>query len=534
MLTVQDVTYRIGGRVLLDGIRLQLPDSHRAGLVGRNGCGKSTLFKLILGQAHADSGIIEMAKGQKVITVAQEVPGGEQTPLEFLLESDKERHELLHLSETCTDPNKLGDIYERLMQIDAYSAEARASTVLKGLGFSDYQQTSPLSSFSGGYRMRVALAAALFQQPDLLMLDEPTNHLDLEATLWLKEFLKNYPNSLLIISHDRELMNECVDTIFHLQQGKVTRYTGNYDFYLKTYLEQRAFTEAYNAKVEAQRKHMMKFVTRFGAKATKAAQAQSKLKAIAKLTPITLVDDDPTIKLDFPETEHLSPPLIHYEKIALGYDNNTVLKNLSGNIDPEDRIALLGANGNGKSTFAKFLAGRLKPLNGVATFHNKLRVAYFHQHQIEDLMINETAYQHMQQAMPQGNETQIRAQLGRFGFARDKADVLVKNLSGGEKARLVFALMTQTKPHLIILDEPTNHLDMEMRESLMLSINKFEGAVILIAHDWHLLNHTADRLWLVANHTIKPYEGSLDDYRNEVLGKASKGDEKKQKKGIRK
>ncbi len=529
MLTVQDVTYRIGGRVLLDGIRLQLPDGHRAGLVGRNGCGKTTLFKLILGQAHADGGIIEMARGQKLITVAQEVPGGEQTPLEFLLESDKERHELLHLSETCTDPDKLGDIYERLLQIDAYSAEARASTVLKGLGFSDYQQISPLSSFSGGYRMRVALAAALFQQPDLLMLDEPTNHLDLEASLWLKEFLKTYPNSLMIISHDRELMNECVDNIFHLQQGKVTRYAGNYDFYLKTYLEQRAFSEAYNVKVESQRKHLMGFVTRFGAKASKATQAQSKLKAISKLVSISLVNDDPTIKLDFPEIEELSPPLIHYEKISLGYDDNTVLKNLSGSIGPEERIALLGSNGNGKSTFAKFLAGRLKPLTGEATFHNKLRIAYFNQHQIEDLIMDETAYQHMQQAMPGGNETQVRGQLGRFGFARDKADVVVKNLSGGEKARLVFALMTRTKPHLIILDEPTNHLDMEMRESLMMSINKFEGAVILIAHDWHLLNHTADTLWLVADHTIIPYQGSLDDYRNEVLGKAPKKDEKKGK-----
>lgn len=530
MLIVQDVTYRIGGRILLDNIRFQLPDGQRAGLVGRNGCGKSSLFRLILGQSQVDSGSIEISKGQKIITVAQEVPGGSQTPLEFLLASDKERFELLEKAETCENPHELADVYDRLIQIDAYTAEARASTVLKGLGFSDEQQNTALSSFSGGYRMRVALAAALFQKPDLLMLDEPTNHLDLEATLWLKEFLKSYPNSLLIISHDRELMNECVDNIFHLQQGKVTRYTGNYDFYIKTYYEQKAFAEAYNAKVAAQKDHMMKFVTRFGAKASKAVQAQSKLKAIAKLVPINLAIEDPTIKLDFPETEKLSPPLIHYEKISLGYDDKVVLKNLSGNIAPEDRIALLGANGNGKSTFAKFLAKRLKPQSGISTFHPKLRVAYFHQHQLEDLHGDETAYQHMQQAIPNANETQIRAQLGRFGFQRDKANVIAKNLSGGEKARLVFALMTIHKPHIIILDEPTNHLDMEMRESLMMSINNFEGAVILIAHDWHLLSHTADRLWLVANNTIKPYEGSLEDYRDEVLGKAVKKESKPIKK----
>lgn len=308
MLVVQDVTYRIGGRVLLDNIRFQLADGQRAGLVGRNGCGKSSLFRLILGQSHTDSGSIEISKGQKIITVAQEVPGGDQTPLEFLLASDKERHELLEKTEKCEDPNELADVYERLIQIDAYTAEARASAILKGLGFSDEEQNIALSSFSGGYRMRVALAAALFQQPDLLMLDEPTNHLDLEATVWLKEFLSSYPNSLLIISHDRDLMNECVDIIFHLQQGKVTRYAGNYDFYIKTYYQQKAFAEAYNAKIAAQKDHMMKFVTRFGSKASKAAQAQSKLKAIAKLVPINLSEEDPTIKLDFPETEKLSPP----------------------------------------------------------------------------------------------------------------------------------------------------------------------------------------------------------------------------------
>ncbi|MCX7338160.1 MAG: ABC-F family ATP-binding cassette domain-containing protein [Alphaproteobacteria bacterium] len=527
MLTLHDIVYRIGGRVLLDDVRLQLADGQRAGLVGRNGCGKSTLFKIILDEVHADGGKSEVSKGQKIITVKQEVPGGDQTPLEFLLASDQERSDLFHAIETCQDPNKLGDYYERLIQIDAYSAEARASIVLKGLGFSEEEQNRALSSFSGGYRMRVALAAALFQQPDVLLLDEPTNHLDLEATIWLKEFLKSYPNSLLIISHDRELMNDCVDIIFHLQQGKITRYGGNYDTYIRTYTEQQMFAAAFNAKVDAQRKHLRAFVDRFSA-GTRSKQAQSRVKALEKLSSISIVSDDPTVQLNFPASEELSPPIIHFEKVSLGYGDNIVLNHLSGNIAPNDRIGLLGANGNGKSTFAKFLAGRLQPLTGVCTMHPKLRVGYFHQHQLEDLDRSASALQQTSRLMATANETQVRSHLGRFGFSRDKAEVRIESLSGGEKARLVFALITLSKPHLLILDEPTNHLDIEMRESLMMSINDFSGAVILIAHDWHLLNLTVDRLWVVKDHSVTPYTKSLEDYRQELLGKKSESKEKGQ------
>ncbi len=517
MLSINDLTYRIGGQVLLDDVQLQLPDGHRAALIGRNGSGKSTLFKLILGESQSDGGTIRISNGMKIISVAQEVPGGDQTPLEFLLASDIERTELLHQTENFEDPNLLADVYERLIQIDAYNAEGRATAILKGLGFSEEQQAQPLSSFSGGFRMRVALAAALFQTPDLLMLDEPTNHLDLEATLWLKEFLQKYPHSLLLISHDRDLLNSTINTIFHLQKGKLTKYSGNYDFYERTSQQQMAFSAAYNEKIETQRKHMQSFVDRFKSKASKSKQAQSRMKAIAKLQTVNIVLNDPSIKISFPDVEPLAPPLINYDKVSLGYEKNTVLHHLSGRIDPDDRIALLGANGNGKSTFAKLLASQLKPLSGTFTTPPKMRIGYFHQHQLETLMLKETAYNHLQNLMPTANETAIRTQLGCFGFSRDKANVAVGSLSGGEKARLVFSMITAVRPHILILDEPTNHLDIEMRESLIYAINEFQGAVILITHDWHLLTHTVDRLWVVANKTIKPHLGTLDDYRNEII-----------------
>jgi ATP-binding cassette subfamily F protein 3 len=517
MLTLQNITYRIGGRVLIESGNMQVPLGHHVGLVGRNGAGKSTIFRLILNKTTPDGGTVDVAKDLKVLTVAQEVPGGAQSSLEFLLASDKERVDLLHAVETCEDPNLLADLYDRLIQIDAYSAEARASTILKGLGFSDEAQNQPLEGFSGGYRMRVALASVLFRQPDILLLDEPTNHLDLEASLWLKDYLKTYPKTLVIISHDRDFLNECVDTIFHLHQRTITRYKGNYDQFIEAYQQQKAFAEAFNAKVENQRKHLQSFVDRFRAKASKAAQAQSRMKALEKLTPISVLSDDPTINLSFPDVDELSPPVIHFDKVKLAYGDHVVLKNLSGSIGPEDRIALLGSNGNGKSTFAKFLAGHMDALSGVCTRHPKVRIAFFQQHQMDALNMQQTAVYHMMDVMKQWTETQARTYLGRFGFSRDKADVVAKNLSGGEKARLVFALMCTQKPHVIILDEPTNHLDMEMRESLMMAINDFKGAVILIAHDWHLLNHTVDRLWLVANQTVKPYQGSLNDYKREVL-----------------
>lgn len=540
MLKIQDIVYRIGGRVILDGASFQLPDGHRAGLVGRNGCGKSTLFSLLLKKNHADSGEIELSRGFKIITVAQEVPGGEQTPIDYLLASDIERHQLMHELEMCIDPNAMSDIYERLIQIDAYSAESRAAIVLKGLGFNEEEQLRPLSSFSGGYRMRVALAAALYQTPDLLLLDEPTNHLDIESIIWLKEFLKSYPNSLLLISHDRDMLNTCVNSILHLREGKITPYSGNYDFFEKTFEQQQMFNASYNVKLQAQRQHLQNFVDRFRAVASKARQAQSRLKAIEKLGPMMSLVEDPSIRMTFPEVEPLSPPIIHFEKVSLGYGDHVVLRNVHGSIQPTDRIAILGANGNGKSTFAKFIAGRLQPLSGEYEKSGKLRIGYFHQHQHEELDLHQSAYHMMQALMPSAPEPKVRGHLGRFGFSRDKADVKIGSLSGGEKARLMFATISLSQPHILILDEPTNHLDMDMRESLTLAINEFEGAVILIAHDWHLLKHTVDQLWVVAEGTVKPFERSIDDYRQFVTGgkmggqknnnKNNKGADKKGKK----
>ncbi|MGI4850813.1 MAG: ABC-F family ATP-binding cassette domain-containing protein [Janthinobacterium lividum] len=533
MLTLNQITYRVAGRTLLDDASLHLPKGHHVGLVGRNGCGKSTLFKLVLGQIHPDAGIMQLTGHMNVATVAQETPAGSQTPLEYVMASHPEIDALLKESEHCEDADRIGEIHARLAELDAYTAEARAAQILVGLGFNDTQQNQPVSSFSGGWRMRVALAAALFQEPDLLLLDEPSNHLDLEAALWLESFLKSYPHTLMIISHDRQLLNAVTNRIYHLHQGKVTQYNGNYDFYEVTRKQQMMFNAAHNEKMVAQRQHMMNFVNRFRASAAKARQAQSRLKAIEKLEPISVMINDPTLTIEFPEPEKLAPPLINFENVSVGYDNKTILRNLSGSIAPEDRIALIGHNGNGKSTFAKLLSGRLTSKDGYFHSSPKVRVGFFHQHQMEELKAGWSGYDHLMEVLPKVPELQLRAHLGRFGFNKDKSEVAVEKLSGGEKARLVLSMITAQKPNILIFDEPTNHLDVEMRESLMLAINDFKGAVILITHDWHLLRHTVDRLWLVADQTVKPYDGDLDDYRREVLGIAPKkapSDNKKKKK----
>lgn len=529
MLNCQNLTVRVGGRPLLEEASFQIADGQRVGLVGRNGTGKSTLFRLILGQLHPDAGTFELSSKVKIATVAQEAPATELSPLEFVIQADVERTALLTEAETCEDPDRIGEIHNRLYEIDAYTAEARAAKILLGLGFDEDAQLSPISSFSGGWRMRIALSAALFQNPDLLLLDEPTNHLDLEASLWLEAFLKNYPHTLMIISHDRHFMNNVVDRIVHLHGRKLNSYSGNYDFFDRTRREQLAFAQAYNEKIMNQKKHMMEFVERFKSKASKARQAQSRMKAIEKLEPLSIALDDPTLNLEFPEPDRLAPPYITYDKVSLGYGDKTILRNLRGTIGPEDRIALLGANGNGKSTFAKFLAGRLEAQSGHFHRSHKLNVAYFHQHQIEDLRGDRSGYLHIADLMPGAPESRIRSFLGRFGFNKDMSDVSVSRLSGGEKARLVMAMICTGKPHLLIFDEPTNHLDVEMRESLLLAINAFDGAVILITHDWHLLEHTADRLWLVRDGTVQSFEGDLEEYRRLVLGgdRAKKNERKK-------
>lgn len=518
MISLVNLSYHIIDRCLLKNVTLTLAEGVRMGLVGRNGCGKTTLFRLLLDQGVPDTGKIEKPKNLKIATVRQEMPAGDQTPLEFVLESDQERLSLLQALESCEDGAKMGDIYDRLIHIDAFGAEARAGKILDGLGFPYEAQNKPMSSFSGGYRMRVALAAALFQMPDLLLLDEPTNHLDLEATLWFQDFLKSYPNSFILISHEREFLNSCVEEILHLQGGELTRYKGNYDQFEKAYAMKKMSIESYNTKVAQQKAHWQSFVDRFKAQASKSRQAQSRMKAIEKLQSIDFTDEEGTFSLHLPKVDPLPSPIVKYEKISLAYHpDSIILNNLSGRLGFEDRIALLGANGNGKSTFSKFLAGRLEAISGTVERSSKLRVGYFHQHQLEDLIANDSAYEHAFRILKNSNETQVRAHLGRFGLSSEKSNISVKNLSGGEKVRLSFALLCATFPHILILDEPTNHLDIPMRQELIKAINQFEGAVILVSHDRHLLDHTVDQLWLVHDKAVKPFEGSLDDYRTFIL-----------------
>jgi ATP-binding cassette, subfamily F, member 3 len=514
MLTIADLTYRIAGRTLFEGASARIPDGWKVGLIGRNGTGKSTLLALILGTLQADAGGIEVSGGGRIGIVTQEAPGGDQTPIEHVLGADTERVALLAESEASPNAGRLALIHDRLTAIGAHAAPARAAAILAGLGFDEPMQRRPLSSFSGGWRMRVALSAVLFTEPELLLLDEPTNHLDLEAAAWLENFLRDYPHTLLIVSHDRSLLNAVPDHILHLDHAGLTLYTGGYDAFEEQRALRVAHSKAQAAKQEARRAHLQAFVDRFRAKASKARQAQSRLKMIAKMSPAAVVDDDPAITFDFPKPPELHPPLITIEKGAVGYTpGRPVLRQLNLRIDPDDRIALLGANGNGKSTLAKLLAGRMELQAGSQHRSRRLRTGYFAQHQIEDLIPEETPYDHLARLMPNRAPTELRSRLGHFGFSQDKAFVQVAALSGGERARLNFALVTHDAPSLMILDEPTNHLDVDSRAALATAINEFTGAVILISHDWYLLELTADRLWLIAGGRVTPYEGDLEAYR---------------------
>ena len=517
MISLQKVSYSVVGRKLLDSVSFKISNNQHIGLIGRNGTGKSTIFKIIQNEILVDQGTIESAKIWKILAVKQEMPEGNLSPLEYLMSKDDEATSLFKELETCKDPNRLGDIYERLIQIDAYTAEARAAIILKGLGFSDEEQTMPLSTFSGGFRMRVALASALFQKPDLLLLDEPTNHLDLETTRWLQDFLKKYPRSFLLISHDRDFLDETVSSILHLKNSKITSYKGNFTTFLKTYKLQQANIASYNEKMTDQKEKMMSFVNRFKASASRSKQAQSRLKAIEKMDFIPVEKDDPTIAFQFPNSEELYPPLLSFEKAFIGYGEKTILKNISGSLAPGDRIALVGANGNGKTTFARFLSGDLKPQKGTITSHRKLKIAFYRQDQFEDLETDRSAYSHVSDHLPNANELKIRTHLGCFGFSREKAEQRVKELSGGERARLLFACLTANNPSLLILDEPTNHLDMEMRESLITALNEYKGAIILITHDRHLLHNVADTLWIAKNGNITTFDGDIKKYEKSLL-----------------
>jgi ATP-binding cassette, subfamily F, member 3 len=529
MLTINGITVRLGGRPILERATASIPPGSRVGLIGRNGAGKSTLMKAIIGQIDPDEGAIELPRRTRLGYIAQEAPAGAASPFETVLAADVERARLIHESETCADPHRLSDVHERLLAIDAYTAPARAARILLGLGFDEEMQARPLDSYSGGWKMRVALAALLFSEPDLLLLDEPSNHLDLEATMWLENFLKSYPGTLLVISHERDLLNNVVDSILHLEGGKTTLYAGGYDSFERQRAERAAQIAAAQAAQDAQRARLQDYIARNSARASTAKQAQSRAKMLAKMQPIAALANDPSLSFDFPSPSELRPPLITLDMAAVGYSDTPVLKRLNLRIDPDDRIALLGRNGNGKTTLARLLAAQLAPMAGGMSASSKMRVGYFTQYQVEELHGEDTPLQHMTRAMSGSTPAAVRAQLGRFGFSGDKATTVVAKLSGGERARLALALITREAPHLLILDEPTNHLDVDSREALVQALNGYDGAVIIVSHDRHMIELTADRLVLVENGGATEYGGSVDDYIDLVLGRNQQQAEAKAK-----
>ena len=517
MLKINDISYSVEGRLLLENATAIIPAGHKVGVVGRNGTGKTTLFRLIRGELGLEGGSITLPRQAKIGGVAQEVPGNEVCLIDTVLAADLERANLLKESERATDAARISDIQTRLADIDAWSAEARASSILRGLGFDSEKQQMPCSAFSGGWRMRVALAAVLFSQPDVLLLDEPTNYLDLEGALWLENYLLKYPHTVLIVSHDRGLLNRSVSTILHLEDKKLQLYGGGYDTFAKTRAARLAAAESEAKKQETRRAHLQSYVDRFRYKADKARQAQSRLKAIARLEPITRPQEAALRRFSFPTPEELSPPILRIENGIAGYGETTVLSRLDLRIDQDDRIALLGQNGQGKSTLAKLISGRLKPLAGQLVQSSKLRIGYFAQHQVDELYVDETPIDHVRRLRPSKTPAQLRAILGGFGIGAEQAETLVGRLSGGQKARLSLLLATIDAPHLLILDEPTNHLDIESREALVEALTAYSGAVILVSHDMHLLELVADRLWLVNNGRVTPYEEDLESYRKQLL-----------------
>ncbi len=523
MLSITDLSFRHGERVLFDRASVAFSDGWKVGLVGRNGAGKSTLLRLIQKEYEADSGDINLMGRTRIGSVPQDPPGGDISVLDAVLAADVERTALLLEADTSEDGLRLADIHMRLDEINAASAPSRAASILSGLGFDNDAQQRACGEFSGGWRMRVALAGTLFSNPDLLILDEPSNHLDLEAMMWLTEHLQKFRNTVLMVSHDRDLLNDVCDHIVHIDQEKLVSYTGNYDFFEKTRAERLANDAAQQVKVAAQRKHMQAFVDRFKAKASKARQAQSRMKMIEKLGPVASVPIDEKINFNFPSPDLLASPIETLDDVSVGYpDGPLILKNLDLRIDMEDRIALLGQNGNGKSTFIRLISQRLEPREGKLKKTPKLKVGYFSQDQEEGLDFEATPFDHMAIAMgPAVPEHKVRAQLGRFGFSRDRANLKVGVMSGGEKTRLLLALATRNAPHMLLLDEPTNHLDMDARASLVDAINDFEGAVVLVSHDTHLVKMVADQLWLVDKGTVQPFEGDIDEYQAKMLRERS-------------
>ncbi|TWI37964.1 ABC-F family ATP-binding cassette domain-containing protein [Paracoccus sulfuroxidans] len=517
MLRIDDISYSIAGRPLFENASATIPYGHKVGLVGPNGAGKTTLFRLIRGETNIDSGSISLPSRSRVGGVAQEAPGTGISVLDTVLAADTERAALLEESAHATDPTRIAEIQTRLADIDAWSAEARAATILRGLGFSTEDQARPTRDYSGGWRMRVALAGVLFSQPDLLLLDEPTNYLDLEGALWLEGYLARYPHTVIVISHDRDLLNRAVGHILHLEDRKLVLYTGGYDTFARTRAEKRALQTAEAKKQDARRAHLQSFVDRFRYKASKAKQAQARVKMLERMEPITAPEEARFHRFTFPQPDQLSPPILALDGVTVGYGDRAVLRRLNLRIDQDDRIALLGRNGQGKSTLSKLLADRLQPMEGRMTRSNKLRVGYFAQHQVDELELDETPLTHVRRLRPDETPARLRARLAGFGLMEAQAETKVGQLSGGQKARLSLLLATIDAPHLLVLDEPTNHLDIESREALTEALNDYTGAVVLVSHDMHLLSLVADRLWLVDQGAVTPWQGDLDDYRKLLL-----------------
>ena len=518
MLTISGLTYRIGGRALLNEASAQIPAGGKVGLVGRNGAGKSTLLDLIRGALQPDAGDIQMPRGHRIGFLAQEAPSGERNPLDTVLAADTERAALLVELDHGAAPLRIAEIEARLDEIGARAAPARAARILVGLGLDAAMQERSLSELSGGWRMRVALAAVLFAEPDLLLLDEPTNHLDLEAALWLERFLRRYRHSFILVSHDRQLLNAATTTTLHLDNGKLALYSGGFDAFLRARREAAARQTALAQRQQRERERLQRFIDRFRYKASKARQAQSRVKALARLEPVALIADSAPVTLRLPQPAGLSPPLISLDRVSTGYvPDKPILSRLDLRLDPDDRIALLGANGNGKTTFARLLAGRIEAFSGQMIRAPKLACGFFAQHQIEEMRPAESAFEHLAALMPGSPPETVRARLGGFGFSQDKAFVPVGELSGGERARLNLALVTYNAPGLLILDEPTNHLDMETREALVAALAEYSGAVVLVSHDWHLVELVADRLWLVDGGTVRSFEDDLEAYRRRLL-----------------
>ena len=517
MLRIDDISYSIAGRPLFEHASAAIPYGHKVGLVGPNGTGKTTLFKLLRGELALDGGSIGLPARARIGGVAQEAPGTGRSVLDTVLDADLERAALLVEAESATDPHRIAEIQTRLADIDAWSAEARAATILRGLGFSTEDQARPTSDYSGGWRMRVALAGVLFAQPDLLLLDEPTNYLDLEGALWLESYLARYPHTVIVISHDRELLNRAVGHILHLENRRLVLYTGGYDSFARTRAEKRALQASEAKKQEARRAHLQSFVDRYRAKASKAKQAQARVKMLERMDPITAPEEAKFHRFTFPAPEQLSPPIIAMEEVSVGYGSREVLRRLNLRIDQDDRIALLGRNGEGKSTLSKLIAGKLDVAGGTLRRAGKLRVGYFAQHQVDELELAETPLDHVRRLRPDETPARLRARLAGFGLMEAQAETKVGQLSGGQKARLSLLIATIDAPHLLVLDEPTNHLDIESREALTEALNDYTGAVVLVSHDMHLLSLVADRLWLVDQGGVAPWQGDLDDYRAMLL-----------------